>query len=274
MNDTNKVIMDDNKKSKRSWLINLIILVAFFGIFAGVLAFYSYKMIESSKKKLIEINAKAEAYNFKTETGKPNLYENPDLFKIYKEKIYKESLIEQSKQDSMGLVVNLQDSSLTILISGIPVFSTKAKSFNISGIYRNLSPKAYLYYFRKPFVVDSCNATFEKEPITRKEAPKDTLEAASFFAKPDTTLNFRVMSNYYLGYGFKLTIEQTLTDSIEDRKYIINNKLNYFWDSFKKVMTLKNLEYEPKMIIYVTATDAMVIYRALPQKANIVILPY
>jgi hypothetical protein len=266
-------VIEKQKKSKR-WKLILVFSIVLIAIVSGILVFYSYSMIEAGKNKLIELNTKADAYVFKSETGKPDLYFNSGLFELYKEKTYKESLIEQSKRDSMGLVINFKDSSITLLISGIPVFNTKAKAYNISRVFRNLSPKSYLYYFRKPFILDSSNATFEKEPIVKKEAPKDTLEAASFFATPDTTLNFRVISNYYLGYGFKLTIEQVLTDSSDDRKYLIANKLNRFLDSFKKVMTFKEPEYETNMVIYVTPTDAMVIYRALPQKASIVILPY
>ena len=174
----------------------------------------------------------------------------------------------------MGLIINLKDSSITLAISGIPVFNTKVQAYCMSSVFTNLSSKAYLYYFGKPFTLDSSNATFEKEPIIKREAPKDTLEAASFFTKPDTTLNYRVISHYYLRPGFDLTIEQVLTDSTIDRKYVIQGKINHFRDSFKKVMAKKEPSYDPTITIYVSATDAMVIYRALPQKANIVILPY
>lgn len=272
----NNIELEGTQDTKRNkyWLLVLIITVLFILVAVGAMFFYSAKMVAASKEKLETLNNKAESYDFKTETGKEEFYFEPGLFELYREKTFKESYLKLTKQDSMGLVINLSDSSLTLLISGIPVFSTKAKSFDISGVFRKLGPKAYLYYFRKPFVVDSSNATFEKEPITRREAPKDTLEAASFFSTPDTTLNFRLVSNYHLGYGFKLTIEQALTDSKEDKNYVLTNKINNFKKSFKQVFTMKKPDYETNIVIYLKASDVMVIYRALPQHANIVINPY
>jgi hypothetical protein len=263
-----------SSNGKKYWLLVLIFSVVIILTGMGGMFFYSAKMIAASKEKLETLNKKAESFDFKAENGKNDLFFEPELFELYRERTYKESYLKLTKQDSMGLVINLQDSSLTLLISGIPVFNTKAKSVDISGVFKNLSPKAYLYYFRKPFIVDSCNATFEKEPITRKEAPKDTLEAASFFSKPDTTLNFRLVSNYHLGYGFKLTLEQALTNSKEDKNYILKNKMNHFKESFKRVFTMKKPEYETNIVVYLKASDVMVIYRALPQHANIVIYPY
>ncbi len=265
-----KLVIENSK----GFLKYAIVLIISALIIFGALFYYVHKMNVAAKNALNMLEQKAANYEPLNENGKKLTINDQELFRLYREKAYKESLIAQSKADSMGLIINLKDSSLTLAISGIPVFNSRVKGIKMPATLLNLSPKAYLYFFDKPFLVDSSKASFEKEPIVKREAPKDTLEAANFFIKPDTTLSYRVTSHYYLKPKIGLTIEQTLTDSIIDRRYILRNKLQHFADNFRAVVTGKLPEYNSDLVIYVSATDAMVIYRALPRKAYIVIYPY
>lgn len=191
------------------------------------------------------------------------------------ERSFKESLFELSEKDSIQMAVNLNDSVVCLYINGVKIHQTQVTYFEEDKLLMKLSNGAYLKIFSKPLEINQTYATIVKEPIVIRQAPKDTAEANLNAWKPDTLVQNPAYILFDLEVGIRLIFEQEITSSFNERwvKFGFYRRL---WianmrDLFYHFSHFTQPDYTPTITIKMPADDLRAIYRALPQRAYVVI---
>jgi hypothetical protein len=199
---------------------------------------------------------------------------HPELISITKENAYLKALTELSLSDSSQLALNLSDSSISLYIKGVEVHRARLQEPEVDAILQHLPNSHYLWLFSSPLAVTEQYATFEKEPIIVRDAPKDTIEAA---AQDEIIIreNEPAFVHLKLAHDLDLIMEQ---DSVIDNRtrwaqYRFNSRI--IMDDYRK--TIQEFFSSGKMNTNATirfkipTNDLVSLYRALPNQAEIVI---
>ncbi|MCU4164374.1 hypothetical protein [Carboxylicivirga caseinilyticus] len=204
-----------------------------------------------------------------------NIYYHNELESLIKDKIYKESLLKLSENDSIHLAINLVDSTVNLSIKGIFIHQAKIANLKTDKFWNSLSIKEELKLFSRPLMVQSIYTTIVKEPVVVREAPKDTLEASLNAWKPDTLIQNPAYIMLQTEYNFRIIIEQFENEpSFFNRvKLKFRNHLRFenLKESASNFLTFRRQEYIPTIIIELPTEDIRSIYRAIPTNTLIAI---
>jgi hypothetical protein len=182
-----------------------------------------------------------------------------------------------SNADSIYLSVNLRDSLLILMIKGVPVHYVKMEDYTFTG--RSLVYESLPGYTAssEDFMVTAMDATVDKYPIVKKTAPESPEHAEEMAAKAP---EMPVMKDIYVSFYFKnhltLSLKQSEPYDKEGLKKMTPLKRKALGPSF--IQSLKALFsndqglFHPHLEIVIPRKDATVIYRALPDLPNVVIL--
>lgn len=181
-----------------------------------------------------------------------------------------------SKSDSFVLVVNIPDSLVSLHIQGVPVFEAKLSGYKKSRIFEKYSRSVLARWAEYPFEVEHSLSSIPKMPIIYKKAPKDTSEAAEHqknLAVP--VIQEDTWFKMYTDRNFRLMIypveKPVGKGRIVRNKFFRNVRSQEKRDLIKSFVKLKIPEYHSNITLFVSASDAKVIYRALPEQALVVI---
>jgi hypothetical protein len=200
----------------------------------------------------------------------------PATDSLLRVKAHKEALLSLSASDSIGLIVNLQDSSATLCFRGVAIHTSRIRSIQIDEILKGMELAVYCNLFSASKWAEATYSSVVKEPIIIKQAPKDTIEAANSVYLPDTLKKEPAFITFLLDNQVRLNIEQIERSGDEIKKikraYFLRQKYNEFGLNIRNIFSLKNPPYTPKLRIILAGDDVRTIYRALPNRARIVIL--
>ncbi|MCF8295160.1 MAG: hypothetical protein K9I34_03765 [Bacteroidales bacterium] len=197
-----------------------------------------------------------------------------DLVDLTREEAYLKALLELSNSDSAQLTLNLKDSTICLYLKGVKVHEARIKEPEVDIILRHLPNSHYLWLFSRPIPVREQFATFEKEPIIVKDAPKDTIEAA---ANNEIIVreNEPAFVHLKMAHDIDLIIEQ---DSLLDnRTKWARYEFNYniikedYLKTIRAFFSSGKMETHPVIRLKVPTDDLVSLYRALPHDAEIVI---
>lgn len=265
--------VDIQKKSGSGRKIGVKILIGVFIVFTLLYLFASFA---APVKKVHQIN---RAFNDtitpdKLDKAYPDP-ENPDLFDLYKEKIFLESRLEMAKTGSIGLVVNLTDSVINIEIAGINLRDTTISKYKVSRIFNTISNKAFLGLFSRPFTTTRNSDTFDKEPIVVKKAPRDTIEAAKQASVPDSVKTGPAYVAMTLDHNIQLCLYQenkrSLWALIYKFFFISGRRFRQAGETIRGAVTFKIPDYKPEIRVYLPKDDLVTIYRALSEDTRVVL---
>lgn len=196
-----------------------------------------------------------------------------------RDKAFKEALLSLSEDDSINLILNINDSVLSLAIHGVIIHQTKISDIRTDFLLRKMPQALYLRFFSRPLKIQSDFATIIKEPVVEKEAPKDTLEAmlnASY--TPDTLIHDPAFAVLKTDYGMQIIMKQESNPKFKDKAinfvFNVRRTADGLWRTAKSIATLKFNHYTPDIKIKLPAGDLRAIYRALPSKPQIVIYFY
>lgn len=178
--------------------------------------------------------------------------------------------------DSIGLVVNLKDSIITLEINGVALRAVPVISYEMPGSLEGIGNYQLIRFLGEPMAIATSEATIPKEPLMVKIAPRDTIEALALpVITPDTTGIEPVFFRMKLNSGIGLSILQDLTDDqLAERalkKFLRKRALKNAEDEIRQVLAFKVPEYSPEIVIVVSKDDARVIYRAIPPYGMVVL---
>lgn len=200
------------------------------------------------------------------------------LDSLQREIAFRKALLALPKKDSMSLVLNVPDSSLSLFINGIAIYKTKLTSMELDPLLKGLSEEVYYNQFSKPISVNASRASIEKEPIIEKTAPKTQEEFLASVTMPDSVVYDPAFIHFSLENGMDIFIGLNELAHREDRKaqrHFYATERRKRWNSLlRSVFTFKSLEYHPEIHLKASNAEITSIYRALPQQPKVVVFYY
>jgi hypothetical protein len=197
------------------------------------------------------------------------------LFELKKTETLLRSRYNLSSDDSIYLVLDLINKVARLEMKGIPLHDTNIKEVWISNSIKMFHTEVLLRWMSQPFVLKNAVSTIVRVPFIVKNAPKDTIEANKSEALPTARKTEDVYIVMNFDRNLQLVIQQAELSEGEDKARIdslrngfVKSEIN---KSFKALSTLKREAIEPRIVITVPKTEAIVLYRALPQKPKMVL---
>jgi hypothetical protein len=197
------------------------------------------------------------------------------LFELKKTETLLRSRYNLSSEDSIYLVLDLIKKVATLEMRGIPLHDSKIADVWMSNSIRMFHTERLLHWLSQPFVLKNAASTIVRVPFLVKVAPKDTIEAS----KMDATPAPRRTEDVYIVMNFErnlqLVIQQSEPSEGEDKLRVDSLRRSFTKKetekSIKALTSLKREATMPKIVITLPKSEAIILYRALPQKLRMVL---
>ena len=198
----------------------------------------------------------------------------PGYIDLIRKKAFLGSQVKLAEADSIGLLINVRDSVIQLMVKGLPIRSVKISEYDVSPFFHRANQEAIYRMLSSPVKITDMQATFMKDPVSVKIAPKDT-SMAVVDEKPDTT--------DYEAVFFTLNTDQNIRFFFEQQEDTIgaDRRARFFFDlkdrSKNSIATLKAVAefnappYVPYIKIWIPKAEAKIVYRAIPREGLIVL---
>ncbi len=200
---------------------------------------------------------------------------DPEYLKLVKEKEHLRAKVAMASTDSVYFVVNLSDSTGSLEISGVRVYSAQISRIRASRILRKGDVPAVTEYLSGPLNIIREYSTVRKEPLMVKKAPRDTSEYIPDII-PDTSYIEPISYILELDRGIRLIVRQEEVDGFRDRfslyKFDLNDRLRNTWRSFRRIIMFRIPEYQSFISIRLPGEEARTIFRAIPRNGQLTII--
>lgn len=198
----------------------------------------------------------------------------PGYLDLIMEKAFLGAQVKMAASDSIGLLINVRDSVIQLLIKGVPVRTIRIDEYDLSPFFRRVNQEALSDMLSSTLTITSMDATFRKDPVTVKIAPKDTSEV-KVDAKPDTTDFEAVFFTLNTDRNIRIYFEQQENKRVSDRFarffFDLKDKIINAGRSLKAIVVMDKPPYVPYIKIWVPKAEAKIIYRAIPREGLIVL---
>ncbi|MFZ2287991.1 MAG: hypothetical protein WAV93_13520 [Bacteroidales bacterium] len=244
-------------------------------VLAVLIIFYLSRSVSAVNHSIMAFDDAYFASIEQKEGDTINLCAIPGYIEMLREKAFLSSQVRMADQDSIGLLINIRDSVLQMLIKGVPVRSFMIGEYEVSPFFHRANQEAIYSMLSSPLTITRMQATFRKDPIQVKIAPKDTSEA-KIDAKPDTT--------DYEAVFFTLDTDRNIRFYFEQQEDTVgaDRRARFFFDlkdrsrnaraTMREVISLRTPPYVPYIKIWVSKAEAKIIYRAIPREGQIVLM--
>ncbi len=203
-----------------------------------------------------------------------NLCSIPGYIEIIREKAFLSSQVRMADSDSIGLLINIRDSVLQLLIKGVPVRSFRIDEYDISPFFQRANQEAVYSMLSAPLAITGMQATFRKDPVQVKIAPKDTSEA-KIDARPDTTDFEAVFFTLDTDRDIRFYFEQQEDTVGADRRakffFDLRDRSRNAGATMGEVVRFRAPPYVPYIKIWLPKAEAKIVYRAIPREGLIVL---
>ena len=244
-------------------------------LFALVVLLFVYILVVATvpSRKLSEL--KHEVYSDSLfHAANKAILKNQKLFELAKIRSRKEAEMVLAQKDTFGIVVDLNDSIVWLMLKGVRVHGTKFQHFEQDRFFQAMSPLVYVHLFSKPLRTQHEFATIVKEPIVTMKAPKDTIEAINNAYMPDTLIQQPAYFRLDLEKGFRLIMVQkqfsTPDEKKVERQFMRDLKYREMADNAKSFIPWKKASYTPTLVLYLNANEIRSIYRAVPENVQVI----
>jgi hypothetical protein len=203
-----------------------------------------------------------------------NLCAIPGYIDMIRDKAFLSSQVKMAESDSIGLLINVRDSVIQLLIKGLPVRTVAIDDYDVSPFFHRANQEAIYSMLSTPLNITGMQATFQKDPVSVKIAPKDTSEVV-VSEKPDTTdfeaVFFTLNTDRNIRFFFEQQEDTVSTDRRARFVFDLKDRTRMASATVKSVVRLKTPPYVPYIKIWVPKAEAKIIYRAIPREGMIVL---
>ena len=254
------------KLSVKTWLTSLAVMVL--SLLALVLA-------QSVRSSLFTVKSINERYQ-STDSTLNRLTSNDQLFEMIKWNTYQQARLNLIKKDSISMCINLSDSTLTLVIRGVPVHRNRIDGYTYSPILDKINRTALINLFSEPNRIVNDTSNIVKHPIRKVIAPKNEEEAAklSGLSEIDTLMETAAL-RFQLDNDLVIVVEhkpEALSiPSKSYKKFISAFDRKTKWDYMNNIFSTGNKEQQIWIRIYLPPEESKSIYRALPDNAYVAI---
>jgi len=203
-----------------------------------------------------------------------NLCAIPGYIDMIRDKAFLSSQVKMAESDSIGLLINVRDSVIQLLIKGLPVRTVAIDDYDVSPFFHRANQEAIYSMLSTPLNITGMQAPFQKDPVSVKIAPKDTSEVV-VSEKPDTTdfeaVFFTLNTDRNIRFFFEQQEDTVGTDRRARFVFDLKDRTRMASATVKSVVRLKTPPYVPYIKIWVPKAEAKIIYRAIPREGMIVL---
>ena len=244
------------------------------GVLLAVVIFYLYMDISAVNHTVREFDNAYFASLEQKEGDTINQCAIPGYIDLLREKAYLSAQVKMAEGDSIGLVINMRDSLIQLMIKGVSVRSVKMSDYEISPFFLRANQEAVFSMLSTPLVITSMQATFKKDPVNIKIAPKDTSQVVVDI-KPDTTdyeaVFFTLETDRNIRFYFEQQEDTVRADSRAKFFFDLEDKYRNARATMKAVTKLDTPPYTPSIKIWLPKAEAKIVYRAIPREGLIVL---
>ena len=167
-------------RERKKWLIIAASLLAVFIIY------YLVMSVLAVSRAVNEFDDAYFASLEQKEGDTIDLCAIPGYIDMIRTRAFLSSQVKLAESDSVGLLINVRDSVIQLLIKGLPVRTVKIDEYDVSPFFHSANQEAIYKMLSTPLTVTGMQATFMKDPVSVKIAPRDTSQVVES-EKPDTT---------------------------------------------------------------------------------------
>lgn len=198
----------------------------------------------------------------------------PALINLMEKEAFLQSRLAMTETDSIGLTLNLLDSTMSLEIQGVVVHTSKLLVIKKSRFLDKTNAAAKINWLKTPFRTVSYKASIPKTPITIANAPRDTIEAEQISKQIQDTIPEYISYSLLLDKDLRIEISQS-NDSLPRWARPTPSFFSRKWDGFKQTMGslfgMADENYVPYIFVEIPFSEARSIYRAIPENALVTI---
>jgi len=184
--------------------------------------------------------------------------------------------LEMAATDSISLIVDLKDSTIYLVAKGVTLYSAGISEIYSARVLQKSDPFQLATWVSVPFEIVSLSGSVPQVPLVLKNAPKDTAEAARMSGMINNEKdNSFVAWDCQLDRGLRIFITQEKNKEVQSRhqyrKYRSESRRTVRRKILNSCLKTGNCEYIPDIHLKISGEDALVLYRALPQNAQVTV---
>ncbi len=260
---TSELGLKTKKKNKLTFTFLMLFLL--------LLSIYITTSILAPIKKLDSLKQKNERLSIQDSSAYLLFEKVPKLDSLAKEEAFLKSRLSMTESDSIGIVLDLSDSTIRLELHGVTIHCAEIQKYKTDRFFNSMDKQSYLTMFSAPFSTVMQTSSIEKEPLTVKRAPKDSIEAAKSVYMPDTNIKPSMFCSLDLDSGIRIYLFQDSLsgkkDWFEKNRFILRDKIAIFFNNCYSLLHFQIPEYKPEIVLYLSQKDAVAIYRAIPANA-------
>jgi len=254
-----------NHRKVYNWLfVGLMSLIVLF------LIFYLTMNVMATKQWISGFNLKHETTKADKKHADASLFRDSAFVSLQREISFIKARTALTSAEPIALIVNITDSTATLVIKGVTVHKSAITEINISHTLFAVEPYWLAAELSSPLQIKHSRATIEKEPIIVKNAPNDTTEVENTGNLPDTSNTTPVFFELTFHNGFRLIVlEEDSDEAIYRRAYrrfFYGPALASARRNVISILKFKIPEYTPEIRISMPGDEARAIYRAIPEE--------
>jgi hypothetical protein len=243
-------------------------------VFLVLLVFYLVSAVSSVNHAVRTFDKSWQESSDRNQDDTTEICTIPGYLELVREKAFLGAQVKMAASDSIGMLINVRDSVIQLLIKGLPVRTIRIDEYVLSPFFRRVNQEALSDMLSSPVTITAMDATFRKDPVTVKIAPKDTSEV-KVDAKPDTTDFEAVFFTLNTDRNIRIYFEQQENKRVADRFarffFDLKDKIMYAGRSLKAIATMDKPPYVPYIKIWIPKAEAKIVYRAIPREGMIVL---
>lgn len=255
-------------RERKIWLIIAGSLIMLF------IVYYLWMAVSAVNRTVNEFDNAYFASLEQKEGDTINLCAIPGYIDMIRDKAFLGSQVKLAESDSIGLLINVRDSVIQLLIKGLPVRTVAIDEYDISPFFERANQEAIYSMLSTPLTITGMQATFMKDPVSVKIAPKDTSQTVES-VKPDTTdfeaVFFTLETDRNIRFFFEQQEDTVGADRRARFKFDLKDRSRSATATMKSVVRLKTPPYVPYIKIWIPKAEAKIIYRAIPREGLIVL---
>ena len=255
-------------RERKKWLIIAASLLAVFIIY------YLVMSVLAVSRAVNEFDDAYFASLEQKEGDTIDLCAIPGYIDMIRNKAFLNSQVKLAESDSVGLLINVRDSVIQLLIKGLPVRTVKIDEYDVSPFFHSANQEAIYKMLSTPLTVTGMQATFMKDPVSVKIAPRDTSQVVES-EKPDTTDFEAVFFTLDTDRNIRFYFEQQEDTIGADRRarffFDLKDRMRNASLTMRAVARMKIPPYVPYIKIWLPKAEAKIIYRAIPREGMIVL---
>lgn len=223
---------------------------------------------------IVNIEPITKISKFNEKYGSSSTISDPNILSLMEKEAYLQSRLAMAETDSIGLTLNLHDSTLCLEIEGVVVHKSKLLKIKKSRFLDKTNAVAKINWLNSPFRTISYKASIPKTPITITQAPRDTIEAEHMSKKVVDTIPEYITYSLLLDKDLRIEISQS-NDSLPSWARETPSFFSKKWDGFKQTTAslfgLSDENYVPYIFVEIPFSEARSIYRAIPENSLVTI---